>query len=558
MKRRKDKVAGASNWTIRRLIIARAQLCLSLAEDVVMVQRFVMMLTAAVTFIATGSAMAQFDQCPNEKGGNCHEATPGIGGCCDEACCNLVCDVDPVCCIIEWDEVCVNIAQGLGCGGFCGEGVKLWDQSDYDEGVNAFVDQVFDDFPDFDSYLVTDIDTGGDAWVINSVMTFFTNGNDWANAGVKQGRLNIFPKTGNLPDGADDPGAGQVVDITIIDQGDTIAITAAGLSIELTPGEYWVGLTPLANFGVFGQEFHRGAPIIGDDTAWRNPGGGFGLGAEWSDTGVLAPDWVGAFDAAISITGKIGGGGGMIETPVDLTAINLHRDPVFGFGLGTNDPETGDMSGSFDFNVPVLAAGMVLIDKAIIWGFTIWHPTPLGGATPLSESANDHLSGSMTMHLDADGQVTGLFDLTSDLMDIDLDFANFTGDEIPSSVYILRVEETVVSTGPGMAHGTGVFIIDEVVHGTFDVDYVLDGNPNVEIDPIAMVSVATVSLSGKTMSFDGNAVVMPAPDERCLWDLDEDGNVGTGDLILLLGSWGDPYGTQDLIELLGAWGPCPR
>ena len=42
----------------------------------------------------------------------------------------------------------------------------------------------------------------------------------------------------------------------------------------------------------------------------------------------------------------------------------------------------------------------------------------------------------------------------------------------------------------------------------------------------------------------------------CPWDLDGDFNVGTGDLILLLGSWGDPYGTADLIELLGNWGPC--
>ena len=44
---------------------------------------------------------------------------------------------------------------------------------------------------------------------------------------------------------------------------------------------------------------------------------------------------------------------------------------------------------------------------------------------------------------------------------------------------------------------------------------------------------------------------------ECSWDLDSDNIVGTGDLILLLGSWGDPYGTADLIELLGAWGPCP-
>ena len=43
----------------------------------------------------------------------------------------------------------------------------------------------------------------------------------------------------------------------------------------------------------------------------------------------------------------------------------------------------------------------------------------------------------------------------------------------------------------------------------------------------------------------------------CPWDLDGSGDVGTNDLILLLGSWGDPYGTEDLIELLGAWGDCP-
>ncbi len=40
-------------------------------------------------------------------------------------------------------------------------------------------------------------------------------------------------------------------------------------------------------------------------------------------------------------------------------------------------------------------------------------------------------------------------------------------------------------------------------------------------------------------------------------DLNNNGAVGTGDLIVLLGSWRDPYGTADLIELLGNWGLCP-
>ncbi len=59
--------------------------------------------------------------------------------------------------------------------------------------------------------------------------------------------------------------------------------------------------------------------------------------------------------------------------------------------------------------------------------------------------------------------------------------------------------------------------------------------------------------SGSAYLFDAAGV--PG---KCLWDLNGDEIVGTGDLILLLGSWGDPYGTADLIELLGNWGPCSK
>ncbi len=79
---------------------------------------------------------------------------------------------------------------------------------------------------------------------------------------------------------------------------------------------------------------------------------------------------------------------------------------------------------------------------------------------------------------------------------------------------------------------------------------------------------------GFTVSIDGKLVVVGAPLHPsefgpghayvyglndtvcCPWDLDADGNVGTGDLIVLLGAWGNPYNTGDLIELLGNWGPC--
>jgi len=52
----------------------------------------------------------------------------------------------------------------------------------------------------------------------------------------------------------------------------------------------------------------------------------------------------------------------------------------------------------------------------------------------------------------------------------------------------------------------------------------------------------------------------------CPADLNDDGVVNTGDLLILLGCWGLPCGdldfdgdtdTVDLLALLGAWGECP-
>lgn len=58
----------------------------------------------------------------------------------------------------------------------------------------------------------------------------------------------------------------------------------------------------------------------------------------------------------------------------------------------------------------------------------------------------------------------------------------------------------------------------------------------------------------------------PGPGCNCPADLDHDGIVGGGDLAMLLSSWGGPAGdldgdgttgASDLTEILSAWGPCP-
>jgi hypothetical protein len=179
----------------------------------------------------------------------------------------------------------------------------LWDQSNYDTAANALVDQEFDDFPTYSSYMVMDVVSTG--WLVDSVSVYFTSdyGGGWG--GVNQARLNVFAWTpGSLPGAGDDPTAGTVVPVSLAEQGDaTWKITASGLNLDMPAGNYWIGLTPLTNFASQGQEFHRGAPIVGDDTAWRNPGGGFGYGGSWNYAYLIGPTWQGTYDGAILIEG---------------------------------------------------------------------------------------------------------------------------------------------------------------------------------------------------------------------------------------------------------------
>jgi hypothetical protein len=46
-------------------------------------------------------------------------------------------------------------------------------------------------------------------------------------------------------------------------------------------------------------------------------------------------------------------------------------------------------------------------------------------------------------------------------------------------------------------------------------------------------------------------------EEECDGDINGDSMVNVDDLLLLIGSWGDPYSVDDLLLLIGAWGECP-
>lgn len=61
------------------------------------------------------SVRCGFSQCPSA--GDCNTAHGGQG-CSDALCCNSVCEIDVVCCTIEWDDVCAQEADALCNGGF--------------------------------------------------------------------------------------------------------------------------------------------------------------------------------------------------------------------------------------------------------------------------------------------------------------------------------------------------------------------------------------------------------------------------------------------------------
>ncbi len=167
--------------------------------------------------------------------------------------------------------------------------VVLLDQSDYDEFGPLFLNAVAGGPPwGGTSYCVNDVTVDGTGWVITDISTYY-NGTGFFES-VSQGYLNIAPKTGALP--VDDPTTDVMVPLTLtIVAPNTYKVTASGLNIELAPGEYWIGITPIAGSLYDGLHLSS-ATLIGDATPSFDPYGT----ATWTNSN---PD----VDASILILG---------------------------------------------------------------------------------------------------------------------------------------------------------------------------------------------------------------------------------------------------------------
>ncbi|MBU0743525.1 hypothetical protein KKG45_08055 [bacterium] len=135
----------------------------------------------------------------------------------------------------------------------------LWDQTGFDPWGAGFFN-VAAGGPPFGMtvYTVNHVTVEADnQWTISSISTYYSALDPGWGGSISQGYVNVFSKTGPLPiDGVDDPSAGMLVPMSAVLDVDHFVVTASGLNITLNPGEYWIGMTPMAASGPMGPEIH--------------------------------------------------------------------------------------------------------------------------------------------------------------------------------------------------------------------------------------------------------------------------------------------------------------
>lgn len=176
----------------------------------------------------------------------------------------------------------------------------LWDQSDYDD-VNLFGiwNSESGCFPFGGTYHTANDIQIYDQVTINSISTYYT-AYSFEFPGTTEAYLWIGLKSDSLPiTGTDIPSDPALLVPVTVEQnaaGHNV-LKAEGLSISLTPGEYWVSLTPVAPAGPFGPEYNIASlSNWGDDSA------------KIEFCGLNAPEWLVASpgkDASILIEGTI-------------------------------------------------------------------------------------------------------------------------------------------------------------------------------------------------------------------------------------------------------------
>lgn len=175
----------------------------------------------------------------------------------------------------------------------------LWDQSSIDEFGPGYFNSL-SGLPPFGTtmYAVGDVTVGPGGWIVDSISQMYSALDPEWGLAIETGRLIVIPKTAALPLETDNPATGAMVAMTGVQVENHFVVTASGLNLVLAPGDYWIGITPVAPSGPWGPELHLSTPVHqGDDSPWFDPYAFFGP-AGWSVPAA-------GYDATLLVTGVI-------------------------------------------------------------------------------------------------------------------------------------------------------------------------------------------------------------------------------------------------------------
>ncbi len=178
----------------------------------------------------------------------------------------------------------------------------LWDQTDFDPWGAGFFNSESGAPPmGITMHCVGDV-TVECGWHVTTITQYYSALDMMWGEGISQGYLHVFPKVGPLPvNGTDDPTLSPLVPVTGFLNGDHWVLTASGLDIDLVPGNYWIGFTPIAPGGMWGPEIHLSSmTLVSDASASYDP---YGVPAEWMN---FNP----GMDTAVLIEGDVTGPSG--------------------------------------------------------------------------------------------------------------------------------------------------------------------------------------------------------------------------------------------------------
>jgi len=181
----------------------------------------------------------------------------------------------------------------------------LWNQQvGLPAGFNGALDDQFIDATNMplSSYQVSDVIVGAGGWDVNSVSMEIL---DPSGPSITQAVLNVFANTGQnlLPAVQNDPTAGATVNVQMTSLGNigvnnapVYLMTVTGLNLQLSAGEYWIGLTGITNgLSLAGNGIQDAYTTVNSagaavESAWINPSGQWGVGNTWQGLNGITGD----------------------------------------------------------------------------------------------------------------------------------------------------------------------------------------------------------------------------------------------------------------------------